>query len=312
MLTTLWRTDRTLTATSLLMVAALLAFLTGLALDPRTILGAPAWLKPAKFAASTAIYGFTLAWLFQYLPQWRRTRRVVGRTTAAVFVLEVAIIAVQAWRGTTSHFNVATPLDAALFSVMGLGILVQTAASVAVAVALWRQPFADAALGRALRVGMIVTIVGASTGGLMTTPTAAQVAEMRTDRPSVAGGHTVGAPDGGPGIPGTGWSREHGDLRVPHFLGLHAIQAFALVALALRRRLGSAPARARLVAVAAAAYVGLFGLLLAQALGGESVVAPSSPMIAAVGAWAVATTAAAWAAVRRAAVTENVSAAVLV
>ena len=32
--------------------------------------GAPAWLKPAKFAASIAIYTLTLAWVFTYLPEW--------------------------------------------------------------------------------------------------------------------------------------------------------------------------------------------------------------------------------------------------
>ena len=74
-------------------------------------------------------------------------RRVVGWTTAIVFVLEVAIIDTQAWRGTTSHFNVSTTLNMVLFGVMGAAILLQTMVSVAVAVALWRQPFADQALG---------------------------------------------------------------------------------------------------------------------------------------------------------------------
>ena len=58
-------------------------------------------------------------------------------------VLEMAIIATQAWRGTTSHFNVATPLDAVLFTIMGRAIVIQTLTTIAVAVALWRQRFAD-------------------------------------------------------------------------------------------------------------------------------------------------------------------------
>ena len=208
----------------MLVVAA--ASLVGMLVDPRIITGAPAWLKPFKFAVSTAIYSLTLAWIFGWLSDWPRVRRVVGWTTAIVFVLEVAIIDTQAWRGTTSHFNVSTPLDAMLFFVMGGAILLQTLVSVAVAVALWRQRFTDRALGWALRFGMTLTIVGALTGPLMTRPTAAQLADARAGgRMTIAGAHSVGGADGGPGVPVTGWSREHGDLRVPHFIGLHAIQA---------------------------------------------------------------------------------------
>jgi hypothetical protein len=81
-LTTLWRTDALLTATGLLMLASLVVFATGLVLDPRTILGAPAWLKPAKFAASIAIYTLTLAWVFTYLPEWVKTRRLSAGSRA--------------------------------------------------------------------------------------------------------------------------------------------------------------------------------------------------------------------------------------
>ena len=98
----LWLSNGPLTAAGLLMVAALAAFLAGLRLDPRVITGAPAWLKPAKFAASTAIYLFTLAWIFSYLPDWPRLRRRVGGFTAAIFVFEVTAIALQAWRGRCS------------------------------------------------------------------------------------------------------------------------------------------------------------------------------------------------------------------
>ena len=274
----------------------------GLLVDPRVITGAPAWLKPAKFAISTAIYMLTLAAIFTQLPQWPRTRRVVGWVTATVLVFEVAIIDTQAWRGTTSHFNVGTMLDAALFRIMGLAILVQTLTSVAVAVALWRQRFDDRALGWALRFGLVISIIGASTGGYMTVPTSAQIADARaTGRMVVAGAHTVGAPDGGPGLPGTGWSVEHGDLRIPHFVGLHAMQILPLLALAVRRRRSDETARVRVMFVATASYVALFAILLWQALRGQSLVQPDGFTIGVFLVWAILSAIGAWlAATRRA------------
>jgi hypothetical protein len=298
-LTRLWQTDAPLTAVGLLMIGFLALALLGLALDPRTVTGAPAWLKPAKFAASIAIYTLTLAWMFTFLPSWTRTRRIVGLITAVVLVVEWVIIALQAWRGVASHFNIGTTVDATLFSIMGAAIVVQTLASIAVAVALWRQEFADRALGWALRLGMTITIVGAFTGGLMTRPTAAQLQGMASARPMVVGAHTVGAPDGGPGLPGTGWSMEHGDLRVAHFVGLHALQALALLALLLPARRLTAAARARVVATSSASYVLLFALLLWQAMRGQSILNPDAVTVAALMLWAAATAASLWAVTAR-------------
>jgi hypothetical protein len=231
----LWRIDAPLTATTLLMLVVLVACGLGLWLDPRVLLGAPLWLKPAKFAASIAVYGLTLIGVFSQLPGHVRTRRVVGRMTAAAMLIEVGIISLQAARGTTSHFNVSTPLNTALWVIMGVAIVAQTLATVAVAVALFRKKLEEPALGWALRLGMAITIAGAFMGGAMAQPTRAQLAEMRAGRVAPSGAHTVGAPDGGAGLPVTGWSREHGDLRIAHFMGLHALQVLPLLALALRR-----------------------------------------------------------------------------
>jgi len=286
----LWRASPPLTAVGLLMVVVAGASVVGMLVDPRVITGAPAWLKPFKFAVSTAVYSLTLAWIFGWLPDWPRARRVVGWTTAIVFVLEVAVIDAQAWRGTTSHFNVSTPLNATLFAIMGAAILLQTFVSVAVAVALWRQRFTDRVLGWALRLGMTLTIVGAMTGPLMTRPTTAQLADARAGaRMTTAGAHSVGGVDGGPGIPVTGWSREHGDLRVAHFIGLHAIQSLALIAVGLRWWRRPEAVRVRAMLAAAASYASLFGLLLWQALRGQSLVAPDAAALAAIATWAVAT-----------------------
>lgn len=270
----MWRTSPELIVTAALMQLFFLGAIVGLMLDPTVITGAPAWLKPAKFAISITIYTVTLAWIFTWLPEWPRTRRVIGWGTALTMVIEIVIISTQAWRGTTSHFNVATTTDAVLFQIMGGAIVAQTLSTTAVAVALWRQRFDDMSLGWALRFGMIITIVGALTGGLMTRPTTAQLDAARLgERMTIAGAHTVGGPDGGSGLPGTGWSTKHGDLRVPHFVGLHALQVLSLVALVLARWRVPRTMRLRLVLIAIASYIALYGMLLAQALRGVPVVA---------------------------------------
>lgn len=290
LLSRVWHASPPLTAVGTLMLVAAGASLVGILVDPRIITGAPAWLKPFKFAISTAIYSFTLAWIFGWLADWPRVRRVVGWTTAIVFVLEVSIIDAQAWRGTTSHFNVSTTLNMVLFFVMGAAIVLQTFVSVAIAVALWRQRFTDQALGWALRLGMTLTIAGALTGGLMTRPTAAQLADAREGRRiTTVGAHTVGGADGGPGVPVTGWSREHGDMRVPHFIGLHAVQALALIAVGLRRWRRPEAVRVMALLAAAASYASLFLLLLWGALRGQSVVASDSMALAPIAIWAVIT-----------------------
>lgn len=286
----LWRTSPELVGTALVMTVVLGGALVGLAADPPVITGAPAWLKPAKFAVSIAIYTLTLAWIFTYLPEWPRTRRVIGRLTAVVMVLEMSIIAGQTWRGTTSHFNFSTPLDGALFTIMGAAIMIQTLTSIAVAVALWRTKFQDPALGWALRLGMSITIIGALVGGLMTRPTPEQLAAARAgERMTIIGAHTVGAPDGGPGLPGTGWSTEHGDLRVPHFIGLHAVQALPFFALLLAARGVTRTTRVRLTLVAAASYAALFVVVTMQALRGVPIVPGDAADAAPLALWAAGT-----------------------
>ena len=246
------------------MIPVFVLSLIGIFINPRTITGMPAWLKPAKFAISTSIYALTLAWIFRYLPEWPRLRSVTGWITSVVFVLEVGLIDVQAARGTTSHFNVGTPLDKTLFAIMGVAIAIAWLASIAVAVAVFRQKFTVPVMGWAIRMGLLITVVGASIGGMMVKPTSAQMAEARvTHHLTISGAHTVGAPDGGPGMPGTGWSREHGDLRVPHFFGLHAMQILPLIAWLWR------PKRASAIVAVAGAYALFFTLMVVQALAGR-------------------------------------------
>ncbi len=292
----LWLTEPRLTAVGVSMFVVLAATGVALLFDAREIGGAPAWMKPAKFAASIGIYTLTLAWVFTYLQEWQKTRRIVSWVSTVVFVIEIVIIDLQAWRGTTSHFNVGTVLDGVMFTVMGLAIVVQTLSAVAVAVALWRQNFSDRAIGWALRLGMSITIVGAMTGGLMTRPTQTQLEAARAgQRMTIAGAHTVGAPDGGPGLPVTGWSRDHGDLRVAHFVGLHALQVLPLLTLLLARRGWSEARRVRMTLAAGGSYITLFSLLMWQALQGQSITRPDETTLTAIALWVAITGTSMWA-----------------
>ena len=74
-----WAFSRPLTFVGVAMLLTLAVTLVGILLDPRVITGAPAWLKPAKFAISIAIYCFTLLLLLTFVlgtPAPRGTYRV--------------------------------------------------------------------------------------------------------------------------------------------------------------------------------------------------------------------------------------------
>ncbi len=286
-----WANSKSLTAVALLMLGAFVASLAGLALDGRVVTNAPVWLKPAKFAVSTAFYAATLAWYFRYLHVWRRFVRILGSITAAVLVVEVGIIDLQAARGTTSHFNVSTPLDTSLWASMGIAIGVLWLASIGIVVVLFRQRFGDRGFGWALRLGMLITVIGAATGGLMVTPTDQQRAVIAQTHhaPTTVGSHAVGGPDGGPALPALGWSSNHGDLRIPHFLGLHALQLIPLLYCfhTRRRRSGFEMAETTYVFATSISYLALVGILTWQALRGQSLVEPDTNTAVALALWLV-------------------------
>ena len=277
----LWNQSPVLTFTSLLMLATFVASVAGIFLDPRIITGMPAWLKPAKFGISTTIYAATMAWLYRYITVSRRSMRVVAWIISVVFIVEIAIIDLQAARGVTSHFNNTSILNRVLFSIMGVSIVILLLSSVAIVVALFKQKFDNPAWGWALRLGMLTTVLGSALGGMMVAPTHDQMQAMREKQPVEAvGGHTVGGPDGGPGLPGVGWSTEHGDLRIPHFLGMHGVQLIPLFAWLFARR------RVATVFIAHGQLHDLVAILVWQALKGESIVAPDGATLAVLAAWA--------------------------
>lgn len=296
----LWQTHAPLTFSALITALLTLFFIVGIFADPRLITGAPAWLKPAKFGVSITLYSLTLVWILGFVQGRRRWVSVLGWVVAVTFALEWLAILTQVVRGTTSHFNVATPLDAALWGLMAVAIMVLWGANFAIAGLLLFQRFENPAFAWSLRLGLILTIIGMGLGYLMTSPTAQQLANWQAGAAiTVVGAHTVGSPDGGTGLPVVGWSTQGGDLRIPHFVGMHALQVVPFLGWwASRRKPLTTRSQLALVVVLSGFYLGLMALLTLQALRAQPLLHPDTLTIALFAGLSAVSAVAAWLSVR--------------
>ncbi len=220
--------------------------------DQTQILGINRWIKPIKFFISISIYVWTIAVFFHYLPGWETAKRRFSIAMAAIFAVEQIAVVGQAARGTTSHFNVGNPFDGFVYAIMGIAIALNTLIAGAI---LWKYMTTDVKLPRpivwGIRLGLVIFLLGSVEGAYMAAQT----------------GHTVGGADGGPGLPLVNWSTVAGDLRVAHFLGLHAIQAVPLVGWILNKfRTALATPITFAFAIGYAVFI---GFLFVQALNGR-------------------------------------------
>lgn len=221
------KTSRTLfwTGLSLLLFSCVTLLLTQL--DGRLFQGVSAWLKPWKFQFSTGVYLLSLVFFMFWLPKEKlQTRAVKYVVWVAVLsgLFEVGYITWQGSLGKASHFNVATPLDAMMYTLMGVGavLLVSASAVLSIVIARSKTYALPPTLKLSIVLGLGITFVlGTAFGGYM------------SSQPT---GHWVGAAstDAG-GLPLVAWSRSGGDLRVAHFFGIHAMHFVPLFALALHR-----------------------------------------------------------------------------
>ncbi len=232
------------------------------AFDAMTILGINRWIKPMKFAISIAVFQWTMAWLLAYLNTKPQAVRLITWGIIITMLAEIMPIVGQAARGTTSHFNVTTPFDGAIFSLMGVMILINTLLIVYALMLFFTTPVnLPAAYLWGIRLGLIIFVLASIEGGLM--------AAMLH--------HSIGVADGGAGLPFVNWSTRGGDLRIAHFVGLHALQVLPFVGFLLDR-FGKQLSAIRPVTLTigfAAVYALLTACLFIQAMAGRPLLALS-------------------------------------
>lgn len=237
-----------------------IALLTAFAqtVDPRLVGGVNTWVKPTKFLVSVGLFALTTAWFFGYVRPERRDSgpmRAVVLTTLIAGSFELLYIGYQAAQGEASHFNRSTIFHAVMYGLMGLGATALVATTLPLAWEIQKRPAPGVTpdFRAAVVIGLVITFVlGGGLGGYMSSQSS----------------HAIG-PEGY-GLPLVGWNRLGGDLRVAHFLGMHASQVLPVVAWALA---AAAPTlRWTAVLGSSAVWVAATVAVFLQALAGQPLV----------------------------------------
>lgn len=214
--------------------------------DHTRVLGINAWIKPTKFFLSIGILNWTMAWLLHELEKPRAIKSY-SIMLVLVMVFEQAVIVWQAANGRLSHFNISKPLYLWLYNAMGVAIVTATIWTVYITVLFFTKKDFKAPMTYiwGIRLGLVMYIIFSFEGGIM-------AAQLR---------HTVGAMDGGDGIPFVNWSGAYGDLRVAHFFGIHALQILPLSAYYIARKKWQ-------IFLVAALYFAWVSIMFLQAMNG--------------------------------------------
>jgi hypothetical protein len=212
---TLWLRNEALAVFGALNLLAALVFFILSRTTHIEVAGVNAWYKPMKFALSTLFFSWAMGWYAHYAGT---AIHLKSYSWGVILLLgfEVAYIAWQAGRGQLSHYNQSTPFYGFMFSMMALAATVVTLWTAYVGLLFFKNDFPELPgyYIWGIRLGILIFVVFSLEGFVM------------GSRMS----HTISGPDGNHGLPFLGWSRKFGDLRVAHFVGMHALQVLPLLA----------------------------------------------------------------------------------
>ena len=228
-------------------------------LDTRIVHQESVATKPTRFLLSIGVHAATLSWMFSFVRP-ERTEGLAPMLTIWIVLVcstwELGCIVWQAAHGRESHFNHRTPMDSAIFVSMGIFATLLVAGNLPLAWEIARRPAVDAdpVMAAAVIMGLLVTcFIGGGTGVLMGARNSHGVGHERKR------------------LPLFGWSADAGDLRPPHFLSIHALQAYPI--LAWLAALASEQAAGAIFGVAALGYSLLIAGMFIQAWHGHPLIA---------------------------------------
>jgi hypothetical protein len=213
---------RILLMSFLFLVAVTLVLIPGYYFDSRLLNNAPIWAKPIKFSMALAMHFITLGILSQQLERNRRTGMLMTffvYLAVISMIFEQGYITIQAARGQHSHYNNETPFAGLMYNLMGIGAVNLILASFVLGLLIWKygnKANSGVRLGSilGLTLGSVLTLIYGMTMG---------------NSPD----HLVGEAVNNSTVPLLGWSREVGDLRIPHFIATHMMQVLPLLGLLL-------------------------------------------------------------------------------
>ena len=154
-----------------------------------------------------------MAWYCHYLSNFNITP--FNWTVIILFGFELAYVTFQASKGQLSHFNFDTTLYSILYLLMGLAAVIVTLFTAYIGFLFFTQSFPNLPSYYiwAIRLGILIFVVFSFEGALMSSQMS----------------HSVGAINDNSNWWIIGWSKTVGDLRVSHFIGMHALQLLPLL-----------------------------------------------------------------------------------
>jgi hypothetical protein len=251
----------------------LLVSIFGLIIDDRILQYVPIWLKPFKFSVSSLVFISSILFLLKYIPN-KKFIVVTNKIVSYGLMIELIIIYLQVFRGRMSHFNNQTIEDMILFQIMAITIVCVWLGFGVYAWKLFKtSEYADDMIYKGIQVGAIITFLTMPFAFTMPQPSKTQLQEIIKNKSQiglVVGSHTVDEKDPSQTYPLTGWAKTGGDLRIAHFLGLHALQILPILAFLLNGINLSIQNRKRILSTTGFLYFIIVILTLAQALNGSS------------------------------------------